>query len=165
MVNQATTSILKVVPGSRAPDVELTMPGTGRKVSLHDVTPILAKFWWIAVFAGNTISTKNSLLGLREFFENKTQGILSDELTSWITTSAINGYSPYETLGTQPIGDTFFDTSSSTHEKFGFDLERGGILILRPDGLVAHGGPIDGQIVKDYSTKLFRNQLSIWVFD
>lgn len=162
-VNQSTTSVLNIVSGSRASDVELTMPGTGRKVSLQDVTPDFAKFW-IIVFAGNSVSTKNSLLGMREFFEKKSQGIVSHESISWITVSAIYGYSPYEILGTQPFGDTLFDTSSSAHEKFGFDLERGGILILRPDGLVGHGGPIDGQIVEDYFTKLFRNQLSVRLF-
>lgn len=155
-VNQTTASILNVVPGSRPPDVELIMPGTGRKVTLQDVTPNVAKFW-VVIFAGNPVSTKDSLLGLKDFLDNKkNQSILVREPISWITISAINGYSPYETLGMQPFGDTFFDTSSSAHEKFGFDLERGGILILRPDGLVAHGGPIDGQMVEDYFTNIFR---------
>ncbi|GAM38189.1 hypothetical protein TCE0_033r08720 [Talaromyces pinophilus] len=155
-VNQTTAAVLNVVPGSRPPDVELTMPGTGRKLSLQDVTPNLAKFW-VVVFAGNPVSTKESLLSLRDFLEERDQSFLTREYISWITISAINGYSPYETLGTKPFGDTFFDTTSSAHEKFGFGLERGGILILRPDGLVAHGGPINGQIVENYFTKLFRN--------
>ena len=152
-VNHGDSSLsLNLVAGSRPPDVELKMPGTGQKVTLQDVTPNLARFW-VIVFAGNPADTLHSLMELREGIITAN---LAPESVSWITISAVPGASPYETLGMEPFGDTFYDGGGSAHEKIGFSTASGGILILRPDGLVAHWGPINAGVVEKYFSVVFQ---------
>lgn len=152
-LNQRLAAELSVVPGSRPPDVDLSMPGTGRSVRFQDITRNVARFW-VVVFAGNVLSTCGLLRGLKKSLETTTQKLGTNEAVSWITISAVAGCSPYETLGMEPFGDTFYDATYSAHGKFGFSLEQGGVVILRPDGLLGTGGPIDGQLVKDYFAKI-----------
>ncbi|KAJ5114114.1 hypothetical protein N7456_002648 [Penicillium angulare] len=152
--HQGCTLSAKLFAGSRAPDVELQMPGTTQKVTLQEITPNVASFW-VIVFAGNPASTNQSLLKLREFLLGS-QNILACENISWITVSAISGASPFETLGMEPFGDAFFDGSGSAHERFGYRTSSGGIVILRPDGLVAHWGAIDGRVVEKYFSAVFQ---------
>lgn len=153
-VNQDSKSVLNIIPGSRPPDVELKMPGTSQKVTLQEITPNLAKFW-VLVFAGNPMATNESLLRLKNSI-SVAESALPYKAISWITISAIAGNSPYETLGMKPFGDTFFDGSGAAHDKFGFSKSTGGILILRPDGLVAHGGPMDARVVEEYFSSIFQ---------
>lgn len=154
-VNHASSALSpNLTAGSRPPDVELKMPGTGQRVTLQEVTPNLTRFW-VIVFAGNPADTRQSLMKLREGII--ASNLLASESISWLTISAISGASPYETLGMRPFGDTFYDGSGSAHETFGFSIASGGIVILRPDGLVAHWGSIDGEFVEKYFSAIFRS--------
>lgn len=147
-INQGSLIELAVAPGSRPPDVELTTPGTKQKVRLQRVTRNFAKFW-IIVFTGNPVSTHFSLANL-ERYAGASKEVCSSEAIGWLTISAVAGNSPYETLGMNPFGYTFYDPTSSAHEKFGFKTDEGGIVILRPDGLVGAMGPLLGQWLKGY---------------
>jgi phenol 2-monooxygenase len=146
-INQNSTLETTVIPGSRPPYVELTMPGTRQKLGLQRVTRNLAKFW-VIVFAGNPVLTHTSLAEFEKTLVNA-KDLSSSEAVGWLTISVAAGNSPYETLGMKPFGDTFYDPTSSAHERFGFNPDEGGILVLRPDGLVGATGPL-GEWVKDY---------------
>jgi phenol 2-monooxygenase len=143
----AATS-LKIEPGNRAIDVDLTVPGINRKTRLYEVTRKVGKFW-IVVFAGQIASTKPSLQALRNYLvENKE--LFSYPAMKWLTISCDAGCSPYETLGMEPFGDTYYDIDGLVHEKYGIDPSVGGIMIIRPDGLVGTGCAIEGSSVQDY---------------
>lgn len=148
--SQGSTSFeLTVVPGSRPPDVDLHTPGTNQKIRFQQVTKNVGKFW-IVVFLGNTCVTKPSLLELRAFADDASNPLKGHEAISWLTISPVAGYSPFETIGMRPFGDTYYDPASEAHTKFGVEAGKGAVLILRPDGLLGAAGPIDGTWIKGY---------------
>lgn len=139
---------LKIEPGNRAIDVDLTVPGINRKVRFNEIARNLGKFW-IAVFAGKIESTKPSLQALRSYLFQKNE-LSSHPATKWLTISFDAGCSPYETLGMMPFGNTYYDIDGLAHEKYGIDKSVGGIVIIRPDGLVGTGCAIEGSSVQKY---------------
>ncbi|PCH02089.1 Peptidase C12, ubiquitin carboxyl-terminal hydrolase 1 [Penicillium occitanis (nom. inval.)] len=132
----AATS-LKIEPGNRAIDVDLTLPGINRKVRFNEIARNLGKFW-IVLFAGKIGSTKSSLLALRTYLAENDE-LYSHQAMKWLTISCDAGCSPYETLGMPPFGDTYYDIDGLAHDKYGIDPSVGGIMIIRPDGLVGTG--------------------------
>ncbi|KEY71705.1 hypothetical protein S7711_02934 [Stachybotrys chartarum IBT 7711] len=156
VLNRAAGVQLAVVPGSRPPDVELTTPGTNQKTRFQRITRNEAKFW-VVVFTGAVSSTRPSLQALQAFLATPGgQGLRRHRAVGWTTVSPAVGCSPYEALGMQPFGDTYYDATNAAHDKFGVDLERGCVLVVRPDGLVGSAGPVDGEWVKGYFEKVLR---------
>ena len=154
ILNQTSSLELAVVPGSRPPDVELTIPGTNQKIRFQRVTRNLAKFW-VVVLTGNVNATRSSIKALEQYLElNKS--LKTHQTIGWITVSPVVGCSPYEAIGTRPFGNTYFDPTSTAHDKFGINMEKGGAIILRPDGLVGSGGPIDGAWIQEYFARIFK---------
>ncbi|CAK7207301.1 hypothetical protein SEUCBS139899_010111 [Sporothrix eucalyptigena] len=153
MLNQVgVATTLTVVPGSRPPDVELTTPGTLQPVRLQRVTRNVARFI-VLVFTGHIHATRPAMAALAAYFESDKAAsrLRSHDAVAWLTISALAGCSPYETLGMKPLGDTYYDTTTLAHNKFGVDLDKGALVVLRPDGLV--GGAydtLDGSLVKEY---------------
>jgi phenol 2-monooxygenase len=74
----------------------------------------------------------------------------------WLTISPTASCSPYEALGMEPFGDTYFDPSNVAHDKLGIDPDQGSLIILRPDGLLGCSGRIEGSWVKEYFAKIMR---------
>lgn len=155
LLNQTGSSTLAVAPGSRPPDVELTMPGINRPVRLQRVTANFAKFW-VVIFTGNINSTRSSLQELERYLSEESRDLKAHRAVSWMTISPVTGCSPFEALGTKPVGDTYYDPTSLAHEKFGIDMDKGNVVILRPDGLVGSGGSIGGQWIREYFSKVLK---------
>lgn len=133
---------LAIVTGSPPPDVELTETGTNAEVHFQRITRNVATFGVVA-FTGNLDATRLALHGLETFL------LSADELTrntaiGWLTICPTVGCSPYEALGMNPFGDTYFDSGSVAHDKFGIDPDQGSVIILRPDSLAGSSGPIEG---------------------
>jgi phenol 2-monooxygenase (NADPH) len=148
VLNQSSPSQLNVIPGSRPPDVVLTSPATKENIRFQRVTLNSAKFW-VVVFTGNTESTRPALLQLERDLEAD-QVLKTHKAIAWLTIIMDFSCSPYEGLGMKPFGNAYFDPSGSAHEKFGVDLEKGALVILRPDGLLACGGSLEGQWARNY---------------
>jgi phenol 2-monooxygenase len=154
VLNQAPSMELTAEPGSRAPDAELTVPGINQTVRLHRVARNLCKFW-VVVFAGKVETTRPSLGALQGYLETNRE-LYSHRAIGWITVSASLGCSPYEAMGMQPFGDTYFDPASVAHNAYGIDLEKGGVVVIRPDGLIGFGCAIDGTSIRGYFSKIMR---------
>ncbi|KAL4964208.1 FAD binding domain-containing protein [Aspergillus stella-maris] len=144
-----------LVPGSRPPDVELSMPGTHRSVRLQSITPNRAIFW-VLLFAGSHDASINcSPRQLKKYLEDTAPGLTSHKAVRWLTIISGSGCSPYEALGTSPIWDAYFDPKNAAHDKFGVDMSRGAAVVLRPDGLVGAAGEVHGEWILQYFSKLF----------
>lgn len=152
VLNQEPRVQLAVVPGSRPPDVELSTPGTNRNVRLQRITRNIARFW-VVVLTGNVSSTRSSLQEMERFLNSDIE-LKTNKTIGWVTVSPVVGCSPYEAIGMQPFGDTYYDSTSSAHNRFGVDMEKGSVVILRPDGLVGSAGPVDGSWIKSYFCKV-----------
>lgn len=148
VLNHASTVDLNVLTGARPPDVDLIMPGINTAIRFQRVTRNLAKFW-VVVYTGKSQSTKTSLLKLEKFLETATE-LTTNQAIGWITISPTVGFSPYEALGMKPFGNLYFDPTNVAHEKIGIGLETGGVMVLRPDGLVGSAGHIDGPWIGAY---------------
>jgi phenol 2-monooxygenase len=154
VINQAARVELAILPGSRPPDVELTASGTNAKVRFQRVTRNMAKFW-VVVWTGDLEATRPALLGFETFLSSAGE-LTANKAIGWLTICPTVGCSPYEALGMKPFGDTYFDPSSAAHDKLGINSDQGSVIILRPDGLVACSGPIEGNWIKEYFAKIMR---------
>ncbi len=152
LLNRAPGVRLTAAPGSRPPDVELSMPGTNRKVRLQRVTRNLARFW-VLVLTGRVSSTRPSLQEMEKYMDYESE-LRTHKAIGWVTVSTVVGCSPYEAIGMRPFGDTYYDPTGLAHDKFRVDLEKGSVVILRPDGLVGSAGAIDGPWIKEYFSKV-----------
>lgn len=152
VLNQAPLVKLKVDTGRRAPDIEVTMPGTNQKIRLHRITRNLGKFW-VVVFTGAVEVTRHSLKELRRHLDINT-ALYSHRAIGWITVTPLVGCSPYETLGMQPFGDTYYDPSTLAHNEYGIDLAKGGVVVIRADGLIGFGCGVEGASIGDYFSKI-----------
>lgn len=148
VLNHASTMDLNALAGARPPDVDLMMPGTNTAIRFQRVTRNLAKFW-VVVYTGNPESTKTSLLNLEKFLETSKE-LNTNQAIGWITINPTVGFSPYEALGMKPFGNLYFDPTNVAHEKIGISSETGGVMVLRPDGLVGSAGHIDGPWIEAY---------------
>jgi len=155
ILNQAGSSTLAVLPGSRPPDVELMMPGINRGVRLQRVTANFAKFF-VVIFTGDIDSTRSSIQELERYLSEKGKDLEKNSAIGWITISPVTGCSPFEALGTHPLGNAYYDPTRVAHEKFGIDAEKGNAVILRPDGLVGSGGAISGPWIREYFSKVLK---------
>lgn len=153
-INDKSATGISIVPGSRPPDVELVTPGTNRKARLQRLTPNFAKFF-VVVFAGKPHHTRSSLLKLEKFLE-AANDLKTHQAIEWMTISTVVSCSPYEAIGMNPFGNAYFDPKNLAHEKFGIQLRDGGVVILRPDGLVGSGGVIDGQWIRAYFSNILQ---------
>ncbi|KAE9381419.1 hypothetical protein N431DRAFT_392599 [Stipitochalara longipes BDJ] len=132
---ESTTKPAPVLPGQRGPDVPLQKPGTNEATRLHKVTPNNARFY-IIVFAGDPNHTSASLRAFSEAIGHSK--VFSDPRwpISWLTIPAGNGPSAFELLGVMPFGRVFYDEKKIAHNRYGIDIKRGCVVVLRPDGWV-----------------------------
>lgn len=148
VLNHTSAVNLNGLTGARPPDVDLMVPGINTAIRFQRVTRNLAKFW-VVVYTGKPGSTKTSLLMLKKFLE-MAKKLTTNRAIGWITISPTVGFSPYEALGMKPFGNLYFDPTNVAHEKVGISLETGGVIVLRPDGLVGSAGHIDGPWIEAY---------------
>jgi phenol 2-monooxygenase len=145
------SSLKAVLPGQRAPDALLQKPGTFENTRLHKETPNVARFH-IIVFAGNPASTHPALhkvdatLKASSFFSSGKLPI------SWVTIPSEIGPSAYELLGIMPFGKLFYDRDQIAHERYGVDVEKGGVFVLRPDGWVGTALTLTEETVSELET-------------
>ncbi|RDW78529.1 uncharacterized protein DSM5745_05381 [Aspergillus mulundensis] len=141
--------------GSRPPDVELRMPGTNQSIRLQKITPNLAKFW-VVVFTGSSKpSIQRTLLKLQRYLRDTAPELTSHKSIEWLTITSTVGCSPYEALGTSPLGNAYFDAAKpSAHDRMGVDSEKGAVVILRPDGLIGATSAVEGGSIREYFSRV-----------
>jgi phenol 2-monooxygenase len=129
-------SVSSVTPGWRGPDVLVRRPGVSIPLRLQSITKNYGKFW-ILVFAGSPLLTAAKLQSFRSYLDD------SDSFTKRLTNTfnfmtiiAGHGLQPDEVLGVDRFGDAFYDLDESAHHRYGISREGGGIVVLRPDGIV-----------------------------
>jgi phenol 2-monooxygenase len=129
-------TISSVQAGQRAPDVPLQKPATFETTRLQVQTPNLAVFY-IALFAGDVARTKSLLATFTKAVSSGSWLFNPDLPIQWLSIFAgPGGPSAFETLGGMPFGRVFYDEDHSAHRRYGVDVEKGAVFVLRPDGWV-----------------------------
>lgn len=132
----STLVTTSVCPGQRGPDVQLQKPGTLEPTRLHRETPNTARFH-VIVFAGEPESTSPYLKAFSKAKECSQFLSNANPPISWLTIAGKTGPSAFELLGVTPFGKTFYDQKQTAHARYGVDIQKGAVVVLRPDGWVA----------------------------
>ncbi|KAL5000391.1 FAD binding domain-containing protein [Aspergillus recurvatus] len=154
-VSITNSSHCDLTPGSRPADVELKMPGTNQSIRLQKITPGRAQFW-VLVFAGsNNPSIQKMLRALQRYLHDTAPELTSHKSIGWLTITTAFGSSPFEALGMSAFGDAYFDAAKPlAHDRLGVDVDKGGVVILRPDGLVGAMGKMEGGWIREYFSRV-----------
>jgi phenol 2-monooxygenase len=145
---ESSTLPAAVSPGQRGPDVELQKPGSREITRLHKQTPNIARFH-IVLFAGEPEHTSLYLKAFSEAYEASPLFSNAKFPISWLTIPAACGPSAYELLGIMPLGKVFYDEKQTAHGRYGVDLKKGGIVVLRPDGWVGTTTVLKAEALKE----------------
>ena len=131
-----SSGLSTVQPGQRAPDCALQKPATFEATRLQSQTPNIAKFY-IVLFAGDVAVTREALARFTSAVASL-QWLFNGEFPiNWISIfSGPGGASAYETLGGMPHGKVFYDEDHSAHQRYGIEVNKGAVFVLRPDGWV-----------------------------
>lgn len=130
------SSVSLVCAGERAPDVQLQKPATFETTRLQVETPNTATFY-IALFAGDVAHTKTLLSKFTDAVSNVPWLFDSDLPIKWLSVFAgPGGPSAFEALGGMPFGRVFYDRDHSAHQRYGVNIGKGAVFVLRPDGWV-----------------------------
>ena len=150
VLNQST-NIASVKPGHRGPDVVVRKPGSSLSTRLYELTKNDGKFW-IVVFAGSPVVTKASLHALRSYLDGANSFTkLLVPAYNLLTIVAGPGLQPDEALGVEKFGNAYYDVDHSAHNRYGITASQGGVVVLRPDGILAFAAPLDqGERIGQY---------------
>ena len=148
---ETTAKPAPVSPGQRGPDVQLQKPGTNEATRLHKETPNNARFH-VVVFAGEPEQTSGSLKAFSQAFERSNVFTDARLPISWLTIPAKSGPSAFELLGIMPFGKVFYDEKQTAHARYGIDMKRGGVVVLRPDGWVGTATALRGDTIMELET-------------
>ncbi|KAL5121525.1 hypothetical protein ACEQ8H_000597 [Pleosporales sp. CAS-2024a] len=131
-----STGLSSVQAGQRAPDVPLQKPATFEATRLQTQTPNHATFY-IALFAGHVARTKTFLATFTQAVAGVSWLFDAKLPIQWILILAgPGGASAFETLGRVPFGKVLYDDDDSAHQRYGIDVDKGAVFVLRPDGWV-----------------------------
>ncbi|KAJ3736786.1 FAD binding domain-containing protein [Lentinula guzmanii] len=147
LLNMDTTdsSSATIEPGERGPDVYLTSLGTGDPLRLQKILSNRAKFS-LVVFAGNPEYTRLALcdLGNAMTASDSFINVFPEQAFQWFTIPAASGNGGQEILGCRPFGKVYLDGDMKAHEMYGVDVQRGAIIVFRPDGWIGIVVPLSG---------------------
>ncbi|KAI2930132.1 hypothetical protein CBS147321_10617 [Aspergillus niger] len=153
----STEVAVGVQPGSRAPDTELTMPGTFQSVRLHQVLRNRCQFLAVVFTGGDIETAKLDLLPLREYLDSHPE-LSTHPAIAWLTVCGSAGCSPYEVLGMTGFGDTYFDARGIAHIAYKLEPRKGRLVVIRPDGLIAFTCTLDGEAIRQHFFRILKSQ-------
>lgn len=73
---------------------------------------------------------------------------------SWLTIRAKCGHSASELLGITPFGKAFYDSEQTSHGRYGIDVKKGAVTVLRPDGWIATAENLSADASRELETYL-----------
>lgn len=141
LVDKATTGSLAV--GHRCPDILLRSPGPSVPIRLQSIIHKNTGQWNMLVFAGRPGQQTAEVVALRETLQslnlvNKYAQMLS--FTTIVTGKITSTWDVFDGL---PASLVLCDVDGQGHNTFGISARSGGIVILRPDGILAGIYPVE----------------------
>ncbi|XXH05522.1 hypothetical protein Hte_011952 [Hypoxylon texense] len=130
---------LPVKPGMRGPDIKLYRPGTFEPTRLIRELPNEACFS-VLIFVDSSFTTSDKAASPEQVHLEDSlvlQSLIARGCLRLITILPKQAPSPYELLGTQPLGRVYYDAKgdNEAYQRYGIDRS-GGIVVLRPDGWI-----------------------------
>ncbi|KAL5050245.1 hypothetical protein BDW71DRAFT_203646 [Aspergillus fruticulosus] len=140
VINRPSTTGM-VSAGWRAPDALVYPPGSRLPVRLFSLTKNLGQ-WSIMIFAGQPSETQANLTTTVE-----TLGALATSLPigmiRFVTVVAQNVAQGDRFFSIPRLGYLCYDQGQSAHTAYTISPGRGAVVVLRPDGILAHATPLE----------------------
>ncbi|KAH9821415.1 putative 2,4-dichlorophenol 6-monooxygenase, partial [Teratosphaeria destructans] len=130
---QGSDAPINITPGHRAPDVHLHKPGSPHTPTrLYTLTPYTGRFH-ILIFAGDPHTTRPQLRTLHHDLAASPRFAPALTFLTLIagTANAIDEY-----LGVGRFGNGYWDPEGAAHARYGIGRGAGGIVVVRPDGIL-----------------------------
>jgi phenol 2-monooxygenase len=152
--------VSSVRAGRRSPDVLVWKPGSHLPTRLYELTKNNGKFW-VVVFAGEPFRTAGSLESLRAYLDSADSFVKRlKKAFDFLTIIAGPGLQPDETLGVDKFGRAYYDIDHAAFARYGISTAEGGIIVLRPDGILAIAARLNqGEEVGKYFDALVMPQM------
>ncbi|KAH8432779.1 uncharacterized protein LDX57_010406 [Aspergillus melleus] len=139
IINRAPSSGM-VSAGWRAPDALLYAPGSRLPTRLFHRTKNFGQ-WSIIVFAGQPAVTHNVLAPAVEQL-GEIAKIFPTNMTRFLTLVAQSAAEGDMMFNLPKIGNVYYDQDRSAHSAYSISTMNGGVVVLRPDGLLGHAAPL-----------------------
>jgi phenol 2-monooxygenase (NADPH) len=162
ILNQRATSGM-ITPGWRAPDALVYRPGSRIPQSLFSVTKNNGLFW-VLVFAGEPQKTRRGIQILAKYIKARdTKSLAYPVHVNYLTIVAGSSNDVEIGLGhTNRFGNVYFDLDHSAHYNYSLTTGTGGIVILRPDGILGYVGLLDEpEAVHEYFAPIMSSDLAV----
>ncbi|KAK5631619.1 hypothetical protein RRF57_007333 [Xylaria bambusicola] len=127
----STQSFGSLKPGMRAPDIPLLKPGTFERTRLIRETPNVGSFYVVFFVAGDSQGLPMAV-SAHQYLLLYNVKLGTDRSITFLTilptkVPSVNG----------SLGRAYFDIETQTgYQRYGVNLDRGGIVVIRPDGWI-----------------------------
>lgn len=140
IINKAPSTGM-ISAGWRAPDALIYAPGSRLPTRLFDRTKNCGQ-WSIVVFAGQPVRTREKLAPAMKKLE-EFKNILPRGMTRFVTLVAQCAEEGDQILDLPKIGNVYYDQERAAHAAYTISTKNGGVVVLRPDGILGHAAPLD----------------------
>ncbi|KAJ7702214.1 FAD binding domain-containing protein [Mycena rosella] len=156
LINRAPTTDAAAKIGHRAPDGPVLRPGRRLAQPLRSLVRYTGRFWAL-VFAGILAPTPAADFRALRAHVDSTSPAPCEFLTLLAGPGCLQ---PAEALGAQPLGNAVYDPTGEVFAAYGVDGAVGGIVVVRPDGIISFKTTLDGvQDLVGYFAPLVRQQV------
>ncbi|KAL4879772.1 pentachlorophenol 4-monooxygenase [Aspergillus karnatakaensis] len=144
-----------VSAGWRAPDALIYPPGSRLPARLFTLTKNQGQ-WSILIFAGQSAETRSNLAATVDKLSMLTE-TLPQDMVRFLTIVAQNVTEGDKLFSITRLGYMYFDQDQSAHAAYTVSPGKGAVVVLRPDGLLAHAASLEdvADVVK-FLSKLTR---------
>lgn len=158
------------LPGYRAPDVQVLTPALWEPVWLQSLMPNLARFY-LLVFVGKSPEAKAEFIEMKTDIQQNPH--LKPEKTPGTSQPESNGVhhvngsagrtwpvdfltilpervgNAWFELGTDPLGRVYYDNDGVANQRYGVDIDKGAVFVIRPDGWIGARFPLNSRGLVD----------------
>ncbi|RDW59344.1 Pentachlorophenol 4-monooxygenase [Aspergillus mulundensis] len=140
VINRASTTGM-VTAGWRAPDALVYPPGSHLPVRLFSLTKNSGQ-WSVVIFAGMPFETQAVLARAVEEL-SASAAALPDGMIRFLTIVSQNVTQGDRLFSIPRLGYLCFDQDQSAHAAYTISPGRGAVMVLRPDGILAHAAALE----------------------
>lgn len=147
-INKAPSTGM-ISAGRRGPDALIMAPGSRVPMRLYQVTKNTGQ-WCIIVFAGRPDIT-GDVVSKSVSELNALRARLPEKMIRFITLFAGSVDGGDSAFGNPRIGNIYYDLDRAAHDRYTIATAKGGVVILRPDGILGYATSLDDiDGVKDF---------------
>ncbi|KAH0526854.1 hypothetical protein TsFJ059_010127 [Trichoderma semiorbis] len=137
-------SIGSIVAGTRAEDSLIYQPGPLVPIRLHYLLNEESQGRWsVLVFVGHASQNGGKVAALRTRLASDMGYLFGVPFLNMLTIVAGSIPGAWDAFDGPAIGKLYLDKDFTAHDRYGITYDNGGIVVVRPDGILAYSSPLD----------------------